>query len=173
MQSSNAKGGVYIKTAICPGSFDPITNGHLSIIRQASKIFDKVIVLILNNPEKNPMFSVKKRLCWICSSTSALANVSAKYWDKLLIDYLALTKACAIVKGVRSWNDFNYEMQMAAINKSLNPKAQTVFLPASFENMHITSSLVKHIYGLGGNIESFVPKEILMDLKKTMGEAKT
>ena len=90
-----------------------------------------------------------------------------------MIDYLALTKACAIVKGVRSWNDFNYEMQMAAINKSLNPKAQTVFLPASFENMHITSSLVKHIYGFGGNIEPFVPKEILMDLKKTMGEAKT
>ena len=145
----------------------------MNIIYKASKIFDKIIVLILNNPEKKPMFSVKKRLGWINSATSKFGNVCAKYWDKLLVDYFEISGACAIVKGVRSWNDFSYEMQMSAVNQSLNPKAQTVFIPANFENMHITSSLVKHIYGLGGKIDSLVPKEILRNFKKTMGEAKT
>ena len=119
------------------------------------------------------MFSVKKRLYWICSATSNLNNVFAKHWDKLLVDYLDIAEACAIVKGVRSLNDFNYEMQMSAINKSLNPKAQTIFIPADFDSIHITSSLVKHIYSLGGNIDSFIPKEILMDFKKTVKEEKT
>ena len=119
------------------------------------------------------MFSVKKRLFWINSATSKLDNVCAKYWNKLLVDYLELSGACAIVKGVRSLDDFSYEMKINAVNQSLNPKAQTVFIPADFKNMHITSSLVKHIYSLGGKIDSFVPKEILIDLKKTMGEAKT
>ena len=145
----------------------------MNIIYRASKIFDKVIVLILQNPDKRPMFSVKKRLFWIDSATSRLSNVCAKYWDKLLVDYLEVSGACAIVKGVRSLDDFSYEMQMNAVNQSLNPKAQTVFMPASLESMHITSSLVKHIYSLGGKIDSLVPKEILMNLKETMEEAKT
>ncbi len=119
------------------------------------------------------MFSVKKRLFWIASATSGLSNVCAKYWDKMLVDYLEVSGACAIVKGIRSLDDFSYEMQINAVNQSLNPKAQTVFMPASLENMHITSSLVKHIYGLGGKIDSLVPKEILIDLKKTMEEVKT
>lgn len=90
-----------------------------------------------------------------------------------MVDYLEVSGACAIVKGIRSLDDFSYEMQMNAVNQSLNPKAQTVFIPADFKNMHITSSLVKHIYSLGGKIDSLVPKEILMNLKKAMEEAKT
>ena len=89
-----------------------------------------------------------------------------------MVDYFEISGACAIVKGVRSIDDFSYEMKMNAVNQSLNPKAQTVFVPATPENMHITSSLVKQIFGLGGKIDCLVPKEILMNLKKTMGEAK-
>lgn len=161
---------VYIKIAICPGSFDPITNGHLDIVYRASKLFDKVVVLILNNAQKKNMFSIEQRLNWINASIKSLNNASVDYWSGLLVDYFNNSNACAIVKGIRSFQDFDYESQMSTVNKLLEPSAETIFLPADPEKAHITSTLVKNLYQVGGNIDLLIPKTILKDVKKVLEE---
>lgn len=157
---------------ICPGSFDPITNGHLDIIQRASKLFDKVIVLILNNPQKEPMFSIKQRLYWIDASTKSLNNVSTDYWSGLLIDYFKKSNACAIVKGIRSFQDFDYELQMSYTNKLLENSTETVFFPADPKKTYLSSTLVKDLYKMGANINCLIPNAILTDVKKVLGEVK-
>lgn len=147
-------------TAICPGSFDPVTVGHLDIIRRASSMFDKVIVVVMNNTAKHPLFSADERVEMLKKTTSLLENVDIDSYDGLLAEYAKLKNAKAIVKGLRAVSDFEYEFQMALTNKKLNPDVDTVFLTARAENMFLSSSIVKQIGSMGGDIGGFVPDEI-------------
>ncbi len=147
-------------TAICPGSFDPVTVGHLDIIRRASSMFDKVIVVVMNNTAKHPLFSADERVEMLKKTTSSLENVDIDSYDGLLAEYAKLKNAKAIVKGLRAVSDFEYEFQMALTNKKLNPDVDTVFLTARAENMFLSSSIVKQIGSMGGDIGGFVPDEI-------------
>lgn len=160
-----------MKIAVCPGSFDPVTLGHLDIINRASKLFDKVIVLVSFNPNKNSSsFSVEERMEMIKKVTLHLHNVEVDSYNGLLADYLKRTGAAAIVKGLRAVSDFEYEFQMALANKELYFDAETVFLTTSSENMYLSSSVVKEIASLGGDIGGFVPPEILQTIKNRLDE---
>ncbi len=154
------------RIAVCPGSFDPVTRGHLDIIERASKLFDKVIVLVSFNPRKagSGAFPIEERMRLIIECTKNIENVLVDCHSGLLAEYLARTHACAIVKGLRAVTDFEYEFQMALANKKLYPDAETVFLTTSAENMYLSSSVVKEIAALGGDISDFVPAEILDDI---------
>ncbi len=150
------------RIAVCPGSFDPVTFGHLDIISRASKLFDRVIVLVSTNLEKSPAFTLTERLLLIEKVTEGYSNVVIDILeDELLADYVRRVGADAIVKGLRAVTDFEYEFQMALGNKKLCPEAETVFLTTAAENMYLSSSIVKQIAALGGDISSFVPAEIL------------
>ena len=150
-----------MKTAIYPGSFDPVTYGHLEIISRASKLFDKVIVLISVNSAKKPSFSLYERMMMIERNTGQFDNVVIDILDGLLADYVKDVGAIAIVKGLRAVSDFEYEFQMALANKKLYSGAETVFLTTSAENMYLSSSVVKQIAEYGGNISPFVPENVL------------
>lgn len=150
-----------MRIAVCPGSFDPVTLGHLDIIERASNLFDKVIVLVSFNPSKNKaVFSVNERMDMIQKVTTHLDNVVVDCYSGLLADYLKMTGACAIVKGLRAVSDFEYEFQMALANKKLYSGAETVFLTTRGENMYLSSSLVKELASFGGEITDFVSPEI-------------
>lgn len=159
-----------MRIAVCPGSFDPITKGHIDIIERASSLFDKVIVLVSFNPSKKATaaFSIEERMELILRVTNSMNNVLVDCNSGLLADYLERTGACAIVKGLRAVSDFEYEFQMALANKKLYPKAETVFLTTSTENMYLSSSVVKEIASLGGDISGFVPPEILDDIRERL-----
>lgn len=159
-----------MRIAVCPGSFDPVTKGHLDIIERASTLFDKVIVLVSFNPSKKTTaaFTIEERMELILRVTKHLDNVLVDCHSGLLADYLKRTGACAIVKGLRAVTDFEYEFQMALANKKLYPDAETVFLTTSTENMYLSSSVVKEIASLGGDITSFVPLEILDDINNRL-----
>ena len=150
------------RIAVCPGSFDPVTYGHLDIISRASHLFDRVIVLVSTNLDKKPAFTLTERLLMIEKVTEQYPNVVIDILeDELLADYVRRVGADAIVKGLRAVTDFEYEFQMALGNKKLCPEAETVFLTTAAENMYLSSSIVKQIAALGGDISSFVPAEIL------------
>lgn len=149
------------RIAVCPGSFDPVTYGHLDIISRASKLFDKVIVLVSANLDKSPAFTLTERLLLIERVAGGFDNIVIDILeDELLADYVRRVGADAIVKGLRAVTDFEYEFQMALGNKKLCPEAETVFLTTAAENMYLSSSIVKQIAMLGGDISSFVPPEI-------------
>lgn len=150
-----------MKIAVCPGSFDPITLGHLDIIERASKLFDKVIVLVSFNRSKNKaVFSTKERMEMIIAVTKKMDNVVVDCYDGLLADYLQMRGAEVIVKGLRAVSDFEYEFQMALANKKLYNGAETVFLTTAGENMFLSSSVVREIASFGGDISGFVSPEI-------------
>ncbi len=149
------------RIALCPGSFDPVTNGHLDIIKRASLIFDEVIVLISINKSKNAVFTADERCELVRECIIELENVRVETLDGLLADYVETSGAIAIVKGLRAMSDFEFEFQQALANKKLNKNAETVFLSTSSENMFVSSSLVKQIAHFGGEIKDFVPPQIL------------
>ena len=150
-----------MRIAICPGSFDPVTLGHMDIISRACKIFDKVIVAVPVNPDKHASFTVEERMEMLRTATAGM-NVEVDCVHGLLADYAREKNAAAIVKGLRAMTDFEYEFQMALTNKKLNPEVETMFLATSVENMFLSSSMVKQIAGFGGAISHFVP-ECLLD----------
>lgn len=154
------------RIAVCPGSFDPITMGHLDIITRASAMFDKLIVVVMNNVSKNYTFSPQKRKEMIEKCVNDLPNVQVDIYDGLLAEYAAQQNACAIIKGLRAMSDFEYEFQMALTNKKLNPSVETLFLTTSTENMYLSSSMVKQIAGMGGDVTDFVPTVIRDDIIK-------
>lgn len=158
-----------MKIAVCPGSFDPITNGHLEIIRRASRMFDKVIVVVMSNYfKKTGAFTPEERVDLIKRVTCDIPNVEVELSYGLLADYAREKKAIAIVKGLRAVSDFDTEFQQALANKKLNPEVETVFLTASGENMYLSSSVVKQICGFGGDISEFVPPAIRDDIEKRL-----
>ena len=159
-----------MKIAICPGSFDPVTHGHLDIIRRAACLFDKVIVLVMTNSSKQPLFTKEERMTFLRRSTTGLSNVEVDSYGGLLADYATQPRATVIVKGLRAMSDFEYEFQMALTNRKLNPEAETVFLTTTAEHMYLSSSLVKQVAGLGGDISGFVPDCIMPDIMKKITE---
>ncbi|MCK5576377.1 MAG: pantetheine-phosphate adenylyltransferase [Sphingomonadales bacterium] len=144
------------KIAIYPGSFDPITNGHIDIAERGLKLFDKIIVAILNNPVKEFLFTVEERVEMLESSFENYPDIEVETFDGLLVDYAAKRKSTAILRGMRAVSDFEYEFQMAGMNASLNPDVETVFLMADAKLQSIASRLVKEIAFYGGDIRSFV-----------------
>ena len=146
-----------MKTAICPGSFDPVTLGHVDIITRASKMFEKVIVAVMVNPSKVPSFTIEERTLFLKEALRNLGNIEIVSFDGLLADYARERKAMALVKGLRAVSDFEYEFQMALTNKKLNSELETVFFTTSAENMFLSSSVVKQIACFGGDISKFVP----------------
>ena len=156
------------RIAICPGSFDCITMGHLDIITRAAAMFDKVIVVAMNNSNKQYTFSPQERIDMIRKSTADIKNVEVDLYDGLLAEYAAQKNACAIIKGLRAMSDFEYEFQMALTNKKLNPAVETLFLTTSAHNMYLSSSMVKQIASMGGDVSDFVPSVILDDILKKL-----
>ncbi|MCI6244311.1 MAG: pantetheine-phosphate adenylyltransferase [Eubacterium sp.] len=161
-----------MKIAICPGSFDPVTLGHKDIIERAAALFDRVIVLVMTNSEKHPLFTVEERVDLLGRCIQS-ENVEIDTYNGLLVNYAKSRNAVAIVKGLRAVSDFDYEFQQALTNKSLLPEIETVFLTAKGKNMFLSSSMVKEVCRLDGDISRFVPQEILEDvIKRCKGEIK-
>lgn len=157
-----------MRIGVCPGSFDPVTLGHMDIIERATKIFDKVIVAVLNNPAKQTSFTVEERVTLLKRATEHLPTVETDSFEGLLADYAKLCNATAIVKGLRALSDFEYEFQMALTNQRLNKGLETVFLTTSSDNMFLSSSVVKDIARFGGDISTLVPACILDDIKQRL-----
>ena len=158
------------RIAVCPGSFDPITIGHLDIIKRASFMFDKLIIVVMKNINKTGSFSYDERKDLILKCVSDIENVEVDVYDGLLADYAKQVNACAIIKGLRAMSDFEYEFQMALTNKKLNPDIETLFLTTSAENMYLSSSMVKQIASMGGDISDFVPQIIHDDIVERLAK---
>jgi pantetheine-phosphate adenylyltransferase len=146
-----------MKIAIYPGTFDPITNGHLDIVQRAARLFDKVIVTIARNSSKNPMFTEQERLALIKAAVKGNKRVEVDVFDGLLVDYAQKKKATAIVRGLRAISDFEYEFQMALMNRKLNDQLETVFMMPNAKYTFLNSSIVREIARLGGDVRDFVP----------------
>ncbi len=149
-----------MKRVLYPGSFDPITNGHLDIVRRASKMFDEVIVGVLVNAQKSPMFDEDERVKLINEAIKDLNNVKVIKFSGLLVDYVAKENITAIVKGLRAISDFEMELQMASMNKKLNDDAETIFMMTATEYSYLSSSLVKEVFRFGGEIAGLVPDNV-------------
>ena len=152
--------------AICPGSFDPITLGHLNIIRRTAKIFDEVVVCVMHNANKtNPMFTVEEKLDMVRRAVSRYENVRVDSWDGLLAEYAARFDGAVVVKGLRAASDFEYEFQMNLINKKINPALETMFLTASEKYTFLSSSVVREMALFGADLSGLVPNEIISDVQ--------
>jgi pantetheine-phosphate adenylyltransferase, bacterial len=154
--------------AICPGSFDPVTHGHVDIITRASGLFDQVIVVVMINPNKKPAFTATERMEMLRKTTQHLPNVTVDYHQGLLADYARKNNVQAIVKGLRAVTDFEYEFQMAMTNKKLIPEADSVFLTTSSDHMYLSSSLVKQVAAFNGDISDFVPAIVLDEIRERL-----
>lgn len=151
-----------VRRAIYPGSFDPVTNGHLDIIERAGNLFDEVIVALLVNPGKEPMFSLEERVAILGEVLNArFPQVKVDTFDGLLVDYALSQGAQAIVRGIRAISDYEYELQMALMNRRLRPQVETVFLMSAQENSYLSSRLVKEVFSLGGSIGGLVPDLVI------------
>jgi len=157
-----------MRKAVYPGSFDPITNGHLDIIKRSSEIFDKVIVSVVNNPNKNPMFNLEKRVEMIRRATEDIDNIEIDCFSGLLIEYVKEKKVNVIVKGLRAVSDFEYEFQMALMNRKLNQNIETLFMMTNNQYSYLSSSLVKEVFKLGGCIEGLVPDIVIKEMKEKL-----
>lgn len=155
-----------MRIAVYPGSFDPITNGHLDIIERASKIYDKLVVGVLSNGNKKPLFSAEERVEMIRKVTNHIKNVEVDTFAGLLVDFAQSKDAEVIVKGLRTVADFEYEFQMALLNKTLNPECETVFMMTNTKYSYISSSMVKELAHFHGDLTGLVPCEILETIKE-------
>lgn len=160
-----------MKIAIYPGSFDPVTKGHLNIIERAAKSFDKLIVCVLINGTKHPMFSLEERVAMLREVTAHIPNVVVDYSDKLLVEYARDVGAGVIVKGLRAVSDFEHEFQMALINHKINPGVDTMFLMAEHQFMYLSSSAVKELARYDADLSDFLPESIIPQFKKRMKDS--
>ena len=143
--------------AIYPGSFDPITNGHLDLIERGRHLFDHLVVALLTNLEKQPLFSVDERLEMLRSVTKGMPNVSVDTFSGLVVDYAMRRKARALLRGIRAFSDYEYELQMALMNRKLEPRLETVFLMPAESYVYVSSRLVKEVFQHGGSVQGLVP----------------
>jgi pantetheine-phosphate adenylyltransferase len=158
-----------LKTAVYPGSFDPITNGHLDIVRRAAQIFDRVVVAVAINAEKTALFSVEERRRFIAEAVRGLPNVTVDEFGGLLIKYARRKRATALVRGLRAVSDFEFEFQLALMNRRLDPGIETIFLMTKDEYTFISSRLVKEIGELGGDVSAFVPRGVERAMRRKFG----
>lgn len=161
-----------MKAAIYPGSFDPVTKGHLSIIERAANIFDKLIVCVMVNSGKRPMFDQDERVAMIRKVTSHLPNVEVESSNKLLAEYAAEKGSCVIVKGLRAGSDFENEFQMAMINRKINPALDTMFLTTEHQYMYLSSSIVKELGRYGVKLSEFLPETIIDEFNERVNQLK-
>lgn len=154
-----------MRSAVYPGSFDPITNGHLDLIRRGTRIFDRVIIAVLENEGKAPLFSVAERMELLRSSTADLATVEVHAFSGLLVDFLHRVDAKVVVRGIRAVSDYEYEFQMALMNRELAPDTETIFMMPAVEYTYVSSRLVKEVFRLGGDISRLVPHPVLEKLR--------
>ena len=153
-----------VSTVIYPGSFDPVTNGHLDLIQRAASTFDQVIVAILAHDEKQPLFSLDERLEMMREAVAAFENVSVDSFDGLLVDYARARDARLILRGIRAVSDYEYELQMALMNRQLHPEIDTIFLPAGEKYSYLSSRLIKEVARLGGDVSKHVPAHVAQRL---------
>jgi pantetheine-phosphate adenylyltransferase len=158
-------------TAIYPGSFDPLTNGHLDLIERGSKIFDRLIVAILRNTEKTPLFSLAERRDMMEAMTEPWKNVSVDTFDGLMVDYAVKVKATAVLRGIRAISDYEYELQMALMNRKLAPNLETVFMMPAEAYSYLSSRLVREIAQLGGAVKGLVPDLVQQRLREKLEPA--
>jgi pantetheine-phosphate adenylyltransferase len=158
-------------TAIYPGSFDPPTNGHLDLIDRGSKIFDELVVAILRNAEKTPLFSLGERRRMLEELTDDFKNVRVDTFDGLTVDYAAKVKATAVLRGIRALSDYEYELQMALMNRKLRPEVETVFMMPAEQYSYLSSRLVREVARLGGDISGLVPELVEQRLKEKLDPA--
>ena len=161
-----------MKVAIYPGSFDPVTSGHLNIIRRAANIFDRLIVCVMVNAGKNPMFTLDERVDLIRSVTQDIHNVEVDSSNELLAEYAKRKGSCVIVKGLRAGSDFENEFQMALINHKINPNLDTMFLTAEHQYMYLSSSTVKELGGYDVDLSEFLPQEIIPVFKQRIADVR-
>ncbi len=157
------------ESALCAGTFDPITMGHLDVIERAARIFPRVVVAVATNPGKNPLFSLEERLQLVRESTSHLDGIEVDSFDGLLVDYAESKNIHVIVRGLRAFSDFEYEFQMALTNRKLKPEIETIFLMPKQDYSYVSSSNVREVAQLGGNSSLFVPEPVQRALKIRVG----
>jgi pantetheine-phosphate adenylyltransferase len=157
--------------AIYPGSFDPLTNGHLDLIARGSKIFDELVVAILRNPDKDPLFSLTERRQMLEAMTEDFKNVSVDTFDGLTVNYAERIGASAVLRGIRAISDYEYELQMALMNRKLQPNLETVFMMPAEQYSYLSSRLVREVAQLGGSIEGLVPELVQQKLREKMDPA--
>ena len=149
-----------MRSAVYGGSFDPITNGHVDIVKRAAKMFDTVVIAVLVNVKKAPLFSVEERMRLIAQAVHNLSNVTVDYFPGLLVDYMKLRQAQVIIRGLRAVSDFENELQLASMNRELHPEAETIFIPTHHEFSYLSSSMIKEIASYGGSVDRFVPEHV-------------
>lgn len=160
------------KKAIYPGSFDPITNGHLDILDRASKIFGEIVVVVAGNDYKTPLLSIAERVALIKKVVSQRPNITVDHWPGLIMEYASKHEITALIRGLRGATDFEYEYMMAGINRKLNPDAETFFMMTSQDLFFVSSSMVKELHEYGGDIRPYVPKDVIAFLEKKRGKKK-
>jgi pantetheine-phosphate adenylyltransferase len=158
-------------TAIYPGSFDPPTNGHLDLIQRGSKIFEELVVAILRNSEKSPMFSVAERREMLCELTADLSNVRIDTFDGLMVEYAKSIDAMCVLRGIRAISDYEYELQMALLNRKLEPTLETVFMMPADKYSYVSSRLVREVAQLGGPVKGLVPEIVEQKLREKLDPA--
>ncbi len=162
-----------MRIAICPGSFDPVTKGHLDIIERSAKLFDIVIVLVMINPNKTPSFTAQERADFLRIATKNIPNVKVDSYSGLLAEYAHNTGACTIIKGLRAVTDFEFEFQQALTNKKLNPELETMFVITDPKYMYLSSSMVRQVAYFGGDVSDFLPDGICEDIVKRLTQRQT
>jgi pantetheine-phosphate adenylyltransferase len=155
-----------MRRAIYPGSFDPVTNGHLDVIERARKLFDEVIVAVAHNEEKRPMFSLEERLDFLRQTTGKIDNVRVASFEGLLVEFAMREKASAVVRGLRAISDFEFEFQMALMNRKLEAQVETIFLMPKEDYTYLSSRIVKEIARLSGDVSAFVPEMVAKRLRE-------
>lgn len=158
-----------MRRAIYPGSFDPLTNGHLDVLQRATRLFDEVIVAVAFNDQKRGLFSKAERVSLLEETAGKLERVVVAGFDGLLVDFARAQGACAVVRGLRAVSDFEFEFQMALMNRKLAPEVETIFLTPTEENTYLSSRIVKEIARLGGSVEAFVPRAVMAALREKFG----